>query len=234
MVEAEHNLTYDLSRNYQDIPGGAAIEGELDTGVENGTLCAPFYSNEYGIGWTTAGHVVKKEDGAGNNAVSQDNGDSADPFGVSRDGYWKKKELYNSPYLDYAFVEKQQDEGTSQWITSADGGEREFELTGIVTNEELENKVGENYTLKGQGRTTGRRSGTLEKTAGNGTQAIETDWEPEDGDSGGPIFYTPNSDEAYIAGILSGYVDSILGGTHAKSTTAETTEVELDGYFLWS
>jgi len=224
VTESHEELTcsYDLERNYDNLPGGIAIASSY----EGGTLCAPFESREFGTGWTTAGHVV----GSDKVNVYQENGSKEDdPFGYSKEA---KNDGNN---LDYAFIDMISDEDISKWITDNDASERELELTGIVTNEELENQEGnEDYILEGQGRTTCRSSGPIHKVVGSGTEAVETEWAPKDGDSGGPLFYTPNDNEAYIAGIVMSRVERPWRNTTAKSTTAETTEIELDGYFLWN
>lgn len=198
----------------------------------NKVLCAPpFHSNEHGNGWTTAGHVVLNGDG-GENTIYQitgpdylDNYKDRDTMGVSRDGHTDG--LIGSN-LDYAFIEPNSSERISTQITNPEGTEKQLELTGILSNEELENHVGDDdYTMYTQGVTTERTEGTIENMAGQ-SQAVVTSNSIEDGDSGGPLFYKPNEDEAYIAGIL---FKKTFG--NAASTTAETTEIELDGYFLW-
>ena len=227
VLNQEQELVSYNQPNYDNVPGGIAI----GTTIEGGTLCAPFHSNDHGVGWTTAGHVVKERNGSGQNPVNQDYDGGIIYIGTSKDGFFDDNDL------DYAFIENDNDKDNkeiSKWIVDNDASEKEFKLTGIVSNEELENSVGDSsYELYGQGRTTGRQSGQIVGITGNGTETVETDWVAKDGDSGGPLFYKNDSDEAYIAGIV--YAARGLPGFEDRtaSTTAETTEIELDGYFLW-
>ncbi|WEL19849.1 trypsin-like peptidase domain-containing protein [Candidatus Nanohalococcus occultus] len=221
-VETQNRkLTSCSSTNFDYIPGGASLEVPSKQN-ETGTLAAAFYSNEYGGGWVTAGHVVKDIGGSVGNEIHQDAGEVTDPFGVARQAHFDLADL------DYAFIEPTSSESTSGFITGSDGSTKEYGLRGIVSDAELVNNVGnESFELLGHGRTTCQSSGYITGVQGSGTTSVTTTTGVQPGDSGGPLFKVEDG-EAYIAGIRFMDVDD---GARSKSTTANTVENKLNGFF---
>jgi len=202
------------------VPAGVSIS----TTVTGGTLNAPFHSNEYGDGWATAGHVVIEEGGSGDNRVDLRRNSNYIYIGDSRDEHRPENSFDN---LDYAFVEALDSKEPSEWIVSPDGSSEEYSIGGIVTDEALSNNVGnEDYEVLGQGSSSGRLSGYIDNIDGwPGIESVKTTFDTSNGDSGGPIFHL-DGDTAYIAGIM--FKDQ---ATVTESTTAQTVEEELGGYF---
>lgn len=211
---------YNASSIDDQVPAGVSIS----TSVTGGTLNAPFHSNEYGDGWVTAGHVVIEDGGSGNNRVDLRRNSNSIYIGDSRDEH-RPESIFDN--LDYAFVEPLDSKDPSEWIVSPDGSSEQYSIGGIVTDEALSNNVGnQDYEVLGQGATSGRLSGYIDNIDGwPGIESVKTTFNVNDGDSGGPIFHL-DGDTAYIAGII--FKD---GATVSESTTAQTVEDELGGYF---
>lgn len=216
--ESEHNLTgcYDSSPSYDEIPAGTAIS----TNIEGGTLNGPFHSYDHGDGWVTAGHVV--EDDSGTYDVFIDTSDGFIEFGTPHDTHYDKIDL------DYTFIEPtNSSRSPSAWITNSNSQNKDLEIGGILSDEALENHIGdESYNLQTQGRASCRSDGYITDVNGFGTSSVTTTHPVGPGDSGGPLFRELDG-VAFIAGDV--FKEAPEG---AQSTTAETVEEKLNGFFM--
>ncbi|MFB6199506.1 MAG: trypsin-like serine protease, partial [Candidatus Nanohaloarchaea archaeon] len=195
-------------------PAGAI---PIEAGGSEGTTNAAFYSDQYGEGLVTAGHIV----GANNIVVEQD-AESNEFLGLSED-YHKNGDI------DCAFIQMTSEPiGT---IVSPDYSDTtDLEVAGIITDEELKNNVGNAYfRLDRQGRSSCRDDGYIVRvgeTFWGDVKSVETSQNVKEGDSGGPLFFR----DGEVAEIAGGIVGS--GGEGTVSTTAETIEEELNGNFF--
>lgn len=218
--------------HYDEIPGAAPVARVVEPEEwVAGTATAPFHSDEHGDGWVMSGHVAS---GNGEDIVHQldDTIDTVD-LGTSRD-------QINSGFRDCAFIESDTYRIPSSWIPSEDYNDpKDISIDGTVTDEGLENRVGQNYGLTMQGRYSGRHDTTLTGVIkggllGQDVKALVADYnDTVDGDSGGPVFHQL-SEGAYICGAHTGTYDSDDDNVYENSvsTTAETVEEELGGNFI--
>lgn len=177
------------------VPGGVPIttpkNGDtIESGEKEkiGTLAAPFHHNEYGDGWTTAGHM-----GAVGNWVYQ-----ADPGGARVGRIKDKVDPCCTNFLkDCAFFNDEDtgDQSRNIAVEEADGG-TDFILDGYVTDNTLDLEVGTDNKYYHQGYYAGRLEGELVGTTQWGVKSTQ---DTTDGDSGGTLFKLSNGD-AFIAG----------------------------------
>ena len=216
VTERDFNqLSSYTQRNYDPVPGGQIIQGEEDSG----TATAEFFHPDYKEGLITAGHVFA----SGGETVSQWTGAFADEIGVAKD-------VKDTSLKDFAFIDMTSDESPTDYITTEDNSSKWKRVDGVVTDQTLNNQVGENFEIHMQGQASGRKSGPLYKTKsdflGNTKMAV-VDELMDIGDSGGPMFREQNGN-VYLVGAISSGAD---GDTKTKGTTAETIEGSTGGVF---
>jgi len=216
---------------WDNVAGGAPISAPHGTESNYGTITAPFSSDQYGDGWVTAGHIVDVND----NQVFHHVEGNTETLGDSRDYTERDQAGNDQPETDCAFIESMNGKTPISWIAAEDYSDpTDIDIGGIVTDQGLENNVGDgNFLLQVQGRYTGRTSPSqingVEKTfTGDVKSAIVDQYATQDGDSGGPVFHVDGG-IAYIAGSHYGMHDDRPGSI---ATTAETIEEELGGTFM--
>ena len=206
--------------DYETVPGGSMIRNSDSTKFS--TLNTAFHANKFNEnGWITAAHAVDS------NRQPLYHRSSSDRLGIVR-----QRSL--SSDIDICFVRRDSNEYSSATVTSPDGSDKQYPVGGIVTDAELNNHVGDSsYETWTQGRTTCRTSGEIVKTLGfwGGTSAVVTTQSVDNGDSGGPLFVKRTNEYGTTEAFMAGNVFAKTSGGNCKSTTAETTENKLDGYF---
>lgn len=237
VVESDVRSTAYLGENHADIPGGAPIETETDSGNETGTITAVFNDNYDGYGWVTATHVVDESvDDIVYQRTDNDSSTSEDPFGIVRETVFEQNGEIDCAFID---TDPNQDENWAFYIAEPDYSDpRDIYTQGIITDQKLRNNTDGSYTVYMQGSSSGRTQTVVIGTKANWTgdvYGVITEAPAEGGDSGGPIFRivdTSGGQEARICGNVKGIYDSDGDGDEdTLSTTAETVENKLGGYF---
>ena len=226
-VKKREESTLDCSVAYQcvedtdwsNVPGGSPCHKDDSTA---GTLNAPFQDPDYGQGIIMSGHV------AGSNGVNINQYD--DKIGEVK----KHKLTNNTNDIDFAFVKiGDSDEGLSHYIVNDRNTKEEYPVKGIVTDDALKNNAGTTVTYYTQGKTTCQLSGHIKSVGGWGDSWVSSTHDADSGDSGGPLFYLSGGD-AYIAGVMAEEINDKDGddcGEDTKSTTAQTVEDKIGGYY---
>lgn len=212
--------TYDYDHDWDYYPGGAAVDVDIGSSTNLGSTAGSYHHPSYGDGLITAGHVV---DSSGNEIWRAG---TADDIGTGRDVTYGT--TIND--IDYAFIEMDDDENPSSYVVNSDNTSKKYPIRGTVSNQALENHVDDSsWTVYTQGRSTCRSSGYVKDTVGlwGATDAVITSQDVDPGDSGGTLFRVNNGD-AYICGNI---IQEVNSGTDAKSTTAETLEDHMGGYY---
>jgi len=216
----ERNLEeFYKQRRFNPVPGGQMVEG-IGDGGGLGTLMGPFYSDQHGDGWVSAAHVV----GSSGNDVEQNQPPSA--AGDARIGEVKDR-IYKS-WIDVGFIDESDVEITTQDISEKYNTDYGEYIDGIVTDQELKNKLDENFEIHMQGRVSNRESGTLngiKKDIFGRTIGHTTDKGMAGGDSGGPMFHK-DGEFVYMTGLIVGPDPN---GPGTRGTTVETIENRLGG-----
>jgi len=200
---------------------------------DSGSLCASFYTSDYGEGWIVSGHVVGgKFGGASGTVVKQGEAGSEEKIGEVRDSQVNGD-------IDWAYVE---DSVTGKYTVEQvakenDMTETEYRMRGIVNDDTLINKKDTNETFYTQGEQTSRLSNTLIGVGGIGSTYVTSEHDVTDGDSGGILFGVGDNDHyAYVAGVIKSQINDDNDGDSCKddtkSTTAETVENKANGSFL--
>jgi hypothetical protein len=213
-INTSHNPCMENDNYWNETPGGTPA----NINFTFGTFCAPYYSPDEGYGLITSGHVAEGGGGVGS-SVHQD---------TSKVG--EVTHFHKGFYRDYAHVDRSLSD-LDVAVANIDNSTTDYGIFGIVTNQELQNNVGEK-TLYTQGHTTCRDHGTISNvTFGSYAVDINPLDGVEGGDSGGPLFDVRSGVggfEAYVAGVVK--KNLTFGGT--RSTTAETVENHFGGHFL--
>lgn len=227
--ESKEDLFCDY--NYVDlsgIPGGHPING----GAGQGTITGSFHSNTYGDGLVSAGHVLGT-----NNQIVQEITEKKDDGELITDliGRARDISIQNDNNIDCGYIEPNSDHSASSAISGPQNQSTDYSINGIVTDWEIYNNFlgNSNYEVKLQGQKSCRKSGQVTGVkpntgSPNDIEAVVAGPLMGDGDSGGPIFYTTSSNDAYLVG-------NIVGGAgvfETKGTTAETIEETLEGDFF--
>jgi hypothetical protein len=241
VVGSDVQQTAYIGENHADIPGGAPIETETDSGIEIGTTTAVFNDNYEGYGWVTATHVVDESiDDVVYQRTDNDPLTSEDPFGIVDEKVFQQNGDIDCAFID---MDSNQDEDQAFYIAEPDYSDpRDIYASGIINDETLRNNTDGTYTVYMQGSsstTSGRVQTSVTGTKANWTgdvYAVITDEKSYGGDSGGPIFRLVDTDsgqEARICGTVKGAHDSNEDGNYndTLSTTAETVENKLGGNF---
>lgn len=145
--------------------------------------------------------------------------------------------------IDCAFIGPTSTEKVTSNIATANNDGIDMRISGIVTNDTIENNVDNtNYRVKSQGQTTCRNDGYIQATYGawGGTSAVGTSNEVDPGDSGGALFHIDSDDTAKIVGNIfaergpeedDSDLDDCGDHKYCEGTSAETIEGTLAGYF---
>lgn len=228
----EGDTCQDVNKDYYGtyLPGGVPISNETDNTFC--TLAASFNEtgDGHGRGWISSGHAVSEND-----EVWYPDADG-DRFGIcakhnndiANDIEWSfiPTGSGSEDELDYPYIANGKADGTYQ-----------YDVAGIVTDNELNNDAGTPTWYATNGRATCRIWNYIHNVGGLGDSYVTYYHDIEAGDSGGPLFKEDANGDACIAAKNTTEIqigddeDSDDCNDDAKGTTAETLENNVPGYF---
>jgi hypothetical protein len=209
--------------DWESVPGGSAMSSTHSSPSAVGTYTAPFYHRDYQTeGMIASGHVCEVVDSWTRDAD------------VNK--HAKARIVNVGSDVDYAWCEFGQfgdanadSDGAGPQISDPNGsaGATDYDIEGIVTEDELSTDVGKATTYYIQGDANCRQSGVVNFYDTNNHWFEQTN-NTAGGDSGGPVWKEDSGGAALIAGVTVS--DLWVGGT--KATVADYIQSQEDGYFM--
>ena len=226
VVDRTRTYTAEYNSTYRPVPGGCQIEIKAEPGTAPvATATCPIYHNDKSE-WQilTAGHLFTENSGS-------------DDIMQPVDGAYNDKQIgtgdikrFDSNDGDVKF-----DAGTvsinvdwTRKLAGKDGTYSNYIAHGNVSWDKISQEEGnENYTVKKQGRTTGRKSGYINEVFPSDKE-FRTSINAKRGDSGGPFFVDYKGDDVLMMGLVSWGSDKQDGEyQHSGGFSIERVEDEL-------